>query len=166
MNLKSDIDGIYYASVGDDDEAVGTTVPKQFLSEVFGEKGFSYSDDEGNRIDIDEMDITNGEFFRNIHCPKNFENFSKYMELFTNFMEETGIINDTDEIRALRTSGCEVKNVVQYYDNDKEYAKYLEKYKEYISKKGKVQPSYRMPVFIAEALYYLEKVLLPEVFKE
>lgn len=166
VNLKSDIDGVYSASVGDDDEAVGTTVPKQFLSEVFGEKGFSYSDDEGNRIDIDEMDITNGEFFRNIHCPKNFENFSKYMELFTNFMEETGIINDTDEIRALRTSGCEVKNVVQYYDNDKEYAKYLEKYKEYISEKGKVQPSYRMPVFIAEALYYLEKVLLPEVFKE
>ena len=94
------------------------------------------------------------------------------MELFTNFMEETGIINDIDEIRALRTSGCEVENVVQYYDNDKEYAKYLEEYKEYISKKvqpsknDKKQPSYRMPVFIAEALYYLEKVLLPEVFKE
>lgn len=168
VNLKSDIDGVYYASTGDDDEAVGSTVPKQFLSEVFGEKGFSYSDNDGNRIDIDEMDITNGEFFRNIHCPKNFENFSKYMELFTNFMEETGIINDIDEIRALRTSGCEVENVVQYYDNDKEYAKYLKECEAEDSSTDddKKQPSYRMPVFIAEALYYLEKVLLPEVFKE
>lgn len=168
VNLKSDIEGIYNAPEDQDDDSNSKNVPKQFLSEVFGEKGFSYTDSNGNRVEIDEMDIVSGEFFRNLHCPDNFENFSKFISLYTNFLDETGILKDSDEIRILRTNRKKIENVVQFFDNDKEYAKYLKECEAEDSSTDddKKQPSYRMPVFIAEALYYLEKVLLPEVFKE
>ena len=106
------------------------------------------------------MDIVDGAFIKKLHCPREFENFSKFISLYTNFLEETGVIRDTQDIQTLRDEKKSIENVKQFFDNDKEYAKYLE------SRNTEHPSTYRMPLFIAEALYYLDKVLLPEVFKD
>lgn len=160
VNLKPDIDGIYNAPEDNGDDSSVTDDPKQFLSEVFGEKGFYYTDSDGNKTEIDELDIVDGAFIKKLHCPREFENFSKFISLYTNFLEETGVIRDTQDIQTLRDEKKSIENVKQFFDNDKEYAKYLE------SRNTEHPSTYRMPLFIAEALYYLDKVLLPEVFKD
>ncbi len=158
VNLRHTIGGIYDSS---DEDIKG--VPVQFRSEVFGEKGFSYTDPDGVRVDIDEMDIVEGSFFRNLHIPESFDNFYKFMALYAKFLGNSGIIKETSDVNELKAKSTKVENVNQFYDNDREYKKYLEDLKGADEENA---PSYRMPVFIAEALYYLEKVLLPGVFKE
>lgn len=56
-----------------------------------------------------------------------------------------------------------VRNVKNFFDNDPEYIEYL---KNTASGVKQGTASYRMPMFIAEALYYMKTVLLPVVFKE
>lgn len=157
VNLKGDIQGIYESS---DDDYATTNTPVEFLSEVFGESGFSY-DASGVCKPIGELDIVDGEFYRSLHNPETFENFFKFIDIYGKFLANTGIA-EIDLVKELKTKRTKVDNVMQFFDNDKEYKKYQEE------KNGadeSTMPSYRMPVFIAEALYYLDKVLLPSVFK-
>lgn len=157
VNLKENIKGIYQS---DDEEE--TTVPTEFLSEVFGEPGFTYTDRKGQVHPIDEMDVVDGEFYHSLNNPDEFKNFFKFVDIFARFLNNTGIM-DTEDVMPLKKNRSRIENVMQFFDNDKEYAKY-EKALE--SGDEDLKPSYRMPVFIAEALYYLDKVLLPGVFRE
>ncbi|MFI3296776.1 MAG: hypothetical protein R3Y59_03995 [bacterium] len=157
VNLNSNISGIYEA---DEDDINGT--PVEFMSEVFGECGFSYNVD-GKSVEIDELDIVDGKFYQTLNNPSSFENFFKFMSIYTKFLEVTGIINEISDIQTLRTKKDSIDNVMQFFDNDKEYKKYIDEYRNADSDS---KPSYRMPIFIAEALYYLEKVLIPNVFNE
>lgn len=157
VNLKSNIKGIYQ---DDDDEL--STIPTEFLSEVFGEPGFTYTDRKGEVHPIGEMDIVDGEFYHSLNNPEEFKNFFKFIDLFARFLSNTGIM-DAEDVLPLKKNRSRIENVMQFFDNDKEYDKY-EKALEGDEEDSK--PSYRMPVFIAEALYYLDKVLLPGVFRE
>ena len=157
VNLKENIKGIYQS---DDEEE--TTLPTEFLSEVFGEPGFTYTDRKGEVHPIDEMDIVDGEFYHSLNNPEEFTNFFKFVDIFARFLSDTGIM-DAEDVVPLKKNRTRIENVMQFFDNDKEYAKY-EKALE--SGDDEMKPSYRMPVFIAEALYYLDKVLLPGVFRE
>ena len=121
-----------------------------------------YTDRNGERKEIGELDIVDGEFYHSLNNPDEFSNFSKFIDIYSLLLSNSGIA-DLDIINVLKKGTTRVENVMQFFDNDKEYKKYQ------IECNGagdEIKPSYRMPVFIAEALYYLEKVLLPNVFKE
>lgn len=157
VNLNENIKGIYQ----DDDEDLGTT-PVEFMSEVFGEPGFTYTNRNGERKSIDELDIVDGEFYHSLNNPEEFQNFYKFIDVFGRFLVDTGI-SDIDVVKLLKNGRTKIENVMQFFDNDKEYKKYQE---ELAGSDSDTKPSYRMPVFIAEALYYLDRVLLPGVFRE
>lgn len=157
VNIKRNIKGIYNSDDEDD-----ITTPIEFLSEVFGEPGFSYIDKNGNKQAINELDIVNGEFYYSLDTPDEFKNFYKFIDIFGKFLVDTGIA-DIDLVKTLRNNRCKIDNVMQFFDNDKEYAKYQN---DLDGANDETKPSYRMPVFIAEALYYLDKVLLNNVFKD
>lgn len=158
VNINNQISGIYEES-----DEYSSNTPKEFLSEVFGEKGFSYKDETGQVKPIDEMDIVDGLFYRNLQNPETFDNFFKFMDIYAKFLKDSGIMGDVTEVAELKNKKTKIENVAQFFDNDMEYRKYLEELR---SSDDDNKPSYRMPMFIAEALYYLEKVLLPGVFKE
>lgn len=138
-------------------------VSHEFKTEVFGEKGFRYTDHNGIVREISELSISDGEFYKNIDRPVVFENFERFLGIYTNFIESNGIIRDKLLVQTLLSNCNVVRNVKNFFDNDPEYIEYLK------NTASGVKPgtaSYRMPMFIAEALYYMKIVLLPVVFKE
>ncbi len=157
VNLKNDINGIYQSNNSDE-----LITPKEFMSEVFGEPGFTYTNNDGERKEIGELEIVNGEFYHCLNNPDNFSNFYRFIDIYARLLSDSGIA-DIEIINMLKKGKTKIENVMQFFENDREYQKYQ------IELEGDndgAQASYRMPVFIAEALYYLEKVLLPNVFKE
>lgn len=66
----------------------------EFKTEVFGEKGFRYTDHNGIVREISELSISDGEFYKNIDRPVVFENFERFLGIYTNFIESNGIIRD------------------------------------------------------------------------
>lgn len=157
VNLNTNIKGIYQA---DDEDELAT--PTEFMSEVFGEPGFTYTNRNGERLSIGELEIVNGEFYHSLNNPDEFSNFFKFINIYAEFLSNSGVA-DLDIINLLKKGRTRIENVMQFFDNDKEYRKYQDELNGAVDE---IKPSYRMPVFIAEALYYMEKVLLPNVFKE
>ena len=157
VNLKDNIAGVYNT---EDEYSTDTLTPIEFQSEVFGEPGFTYTNAKGERVAIDELEIVSGDFYRNLYNPETFDNFYKFIDIYCNLLKDTGIINDSDLISTLKNKRSQVENVMQFFDNDNEYRKYQRELD------NSDAPSYRMPIFIAEALYYLENVLLRTVFEE
>ena len=122
--------------------------------EVIGEIGIKL-----NGVEIDELAIVDDNFYEDegaISVPSHFENFSEFMEIFLQFVgNETPIYPQTNSLESKIET---VSNVRNFIVRDSEYQKYIEN----IRKSN--NDSYRMPIFIATALYYLEEVLLREVF--
>ena len=121
--------------------------------EVIGEVGISK-----NGITLNELDIVDDNFYRHegsISMPRNFENFTEFMNKFILFIGQATNIYPTTA--SLNKKIENVRNVRNFIIKDTEFRKYTE-----AIRFG--DASYRMPIFIAEALYYLEEVLLKEVF--
>ena len=122
--------------------------------EVIGEVGIMR-----NGIALDELSLVDDNFYEyegSISMPKKFENFTEFMETFVQFVgHATNIYPRTN---TLVNKIQDVRNVRNFIVKDTEFRKYTE------SIKSGNEDSYRMPVFIATALYYLEEVLLKEVF--
>ena len=109
---------------------------------------------------IDELDIVDDNFYENegaITMPDKFQNFSDFIEVFTQFIGRASSIYPN--ANQLEQRSTEVENVNSFIIHDSEYRKYIENIR-----KGN-EDSYRMPVFVASCLYYLQEVLLKEVFK-
>jgi hypothetical protein len=109
---------------------------------------------------VDELDIVDDNFYRDegaFNMPDVFQNFTDFIEVFTQFVGQAS--NIYPNVTALEQGAREVVNVNSFIINDPEYRKYMKSVY-----KGN-EDSYRMPVFVASALYYLQNVLLTEVFK-
>ena len=122
--------------------------------EVIGEVGILR-----NGITLNELSLVDDNFYEyegSISMPKKFENFSEFMDTFIQFVgHATNIYPRTTN---LASKIQDVRNVRNFIVKDTEFRKYTENIK------AGNEDSYRMPVFIATALYYLEEVLLKEVF--
>ena len=122
--------------------------------EVIGEVGISR-----NGVVLSELDLVDDNFYEyegSISMPRTFDNFSGFMDTFIQFVgQATNIYPRTNTLKDKIKS---VSNVRNFIVKDTEFRKYTEN----ISSGN--EDSYRMPVFIATALYYLEEVLLKEVF--
>ena len=109
---------------------------------------------------VNELDIVDDNFYENegaITMPDKFQNFSDFIEVFTQFIGHASSIYPNANQLEQRSS--EVENVNSFIIRDSEYRKYIDNIR-----KGN-EDSYRMPVFVASCLYYLQEVLLKEVFK-
>ena len=122
--------------------------------EVVGEVGI-----QRNGVTLNELSLVDDNFYEyegSITMPKKFENFTEFMNIFVQFVgQATNIYPHTTNLVGKIQ---DVRNVRNFIVKDTEFQKYTE------SIKSGNEDSYRMPVFIATALYYLEEVLLKEVF--
>jgi len=132
----------------------------RFESDIFAEKNIKYLQD-GQYIDFNENDIVSNEYFENVRkfvFPDRVENFEKFLRIFIDFIgHKTGLVRN---ITSLENRSKELTELLgSFIQNDPEYIK---------AGKDKLITSrfeYRFPIFIAEGLCYLEKVLIPEIFK-
>lgn len=153
VDMTSEIDGVYDHGEDEDEK-----VRSGSHFEVLGEKGISYFK-EGKEVLLDEQDLIEDNLFENVlnfKFPAQFENFGKFIDLFVDFISnEIGVIDDAEDLKKGKNR---VSNVAAFITNDPEYIKYRQ-----CTDKSKA--SYRMPIVIASALYYLDNVLLPAIFK-
>lgn len=132
----------------------------RFSSDIFAEKGIKFL--RNGQYDIVEENTTVvSEFFENIgqfEFPEHFENFDEFLEIFIDFVSnKAGLVT---EIAPLRNKKSQLASLLSsYISNDSEYIKARE------VKNSTGQFEYRFPLLIAEGLCYLEKILIPEIFK-
>jgi hypothetical protein len=132
----------------------------RFDSDIFAEKNIRYLK-EGQYIDFKEDDIISNEYFENVRkfeFPEKLENFDKFIRIFIDFIgHKTGLVRN---IAALENRSKEMRDLLgSFIENDPEYKKACN------DKLITNRFEYRFPIFIAEGLCYLEKVLIPEIFK-
>ena len=87
------------------------------------------------------------------------ENFETFLDIFIDFVsQKAGLVTD---VATLRNRKSELPSLLSsFITNDSEYDK---------ARKVKQQTGqfeYRFPIFIAEGLCYLDKIIIPEVFKD
>lgn len=129
-------------------------------SDIFAEKGIKFLN-RGKLDELDENQVVLCEYFENVgqfEFPEKLENFYTFLEIFIDFVsQKAGLVRD---VAALRNRKDELSSLLSsYISNDPEYAK---------ARDNKQQTGifeYRFPIFVAEGLCYLEKILIPEVFK-
>lgn len=125
--------------------------------DVVGEKGIRCTKTDSV---IGDLDIIPDELFDggvNIEMPDSLENFSKFIDIFTQFLTEESILKDVSAL----DKGKSHLRIRAFIQRDPEFNKCMEAFNKGIEE-GK-RPVYRMPIFIASALCYLNDVLLPEV---
>jgi hypothetical protein len=132
----------------------------RFESDIFAEKNIKYLKD-GQYIEFKEDDIISNEYFENVRkfeFPDKLENFEKFLNIFIEFIgHKTGLVRN---IASLENRGKELRDLLgSFIENDPEYKKACSD--KLITSKFE----FRFPIFIAEGLCYLEKVLIPEIFK-
>lgn len=127
--------------------------------DVVGEKGIRCT--KTDRI-VEDLDIIPIELFDggvNIEMPDSLENFSRFIDIFTKFLSEDsgGILKDVSAL----DEGKKHLRIRAFIQRDPEFNKCMEAFNRGVEEKKR--PVYRMPIFIAAALCYLNDVLLPEV---
>ena len=133
----------------------------RYSSDLFAEKGIKYLNN-GQFDVLDENDIVRNDYFENVgqfEFPDKMENFETFLELFIDFVsQKAGLVTD---VATLRNRKNELPSLLSsFITNDSEYDK---------ARKVKQQTGrfeYRFPIFIAEGLCYLDKIIIPEVFKD
>lgn len=130
--------------------------------DIIGEKGLVFARPGAESRMLDDMEVLPDEIFDggiNISFPDKMENFNEFLAIFLKFIEQDsgGIISDIKEL----DRGKENLKVMAYIQNDPEYMKYLD-----AKAKDQSDAVYRMPIFIAAALSYLNNTLLPIVAKQ
>lgn len=130
--------------------------------DILGEKGLVYAKPGMPSRELSDMEVIPNELFDggiNISFPERMENFNAFLDVFLKFIEvdSGGIIRDMKTLN----EGRENLRVLAFIQNDPEYRKFLK-----ALAKGQNDACYRMPVFIAAALSYLNNVLLPVVAKQ
>ena len=123
--------------------------------DVVGEKGIKCT--KTGKV-VEDLEIIPDELFDgaiNIEMPEKLENFSNFISVFTKFLMEESIMDDVSNLE----KGKNNLKIRAFIQKDLEYIKCKEAY----DKGSENRPIYRMPIFIAAALSYLNDVLLPEV---
>lgn len=129
-------------------------------TDIFAEKGLKHLNEDGQYEELDENSYINSSYFENVDrflFPDKFSNFEEFLEIFIDFvsskagfLKDISALGNTSELRSMLAS---------FIKNDSEYIKA----NEVKSKTNKFE--YQFPLLMAEGLCYLEKVLIPEVFK-
>lgn len=143
-----------------DDEDESRLVIENF--DIVGEKGLMFTKSGAENRMLDDMEVIPDEIFDggiNLSFPDKLENFNEFLAIFLKFIEvdSGGILSD---IRGLER-GKDNLNVLAYIQNDPEYMKYLK-----AKNQEQTGAAYKMPIFIAAALSYLNNTLLPIVAKQ
>jgi hypothetical protein len=132
----------------------------RFISDIFAEKNIRYLRN-GQFVEFTEDEIVADEYFENIgqfEFPDKLENFEEFLRIFVDFVgHKAGLVKN---IAVLENKSKELTSFLSaYIQNDAEYKK---------ARNAKQQTNrfeYRFPILIAEGLCYLEKILIPEIFK-
>jgi hypothetical protein len=132
----------------------------RFTSDIFAEKGIRYLRD-GQFVPFEEDEVVADEYFENItqfQFPEKLENFEEFLHIFIDFVgHKSGLVTN---VAVLENRSKELASLLEaYIQNDAEYKK---------ARNAKQQTNkfeYRFPILIAEGLCYLEKILIPEIFK-
>jgi hypothetical protein len=132
----------------------------RLTSDIFAEKNIRYLQN-GQFIEFDENEIVANEYFERIGqfvFPDRLENFETFLRIFIDFVgHKAGLVRD---LAVLENRSKELPSLLSaFIENDAEYKK---------ARNAKQQTSsfdYRFPILVAEGLCYLEKVLIPELFK-
>jgi hypothetical protein len=132
----------------------------RFTSDIFAEKGIRYLRD-GQFVPFDEDDIVSDEYFENIgqfDFPDRLENFEEFLRIFIDFVgHKSGLVTN---VAVLENRNRKLTSLLSaYIQNDAEYKKARN------AKQLTNKFEYRFPMLIAEGLCYLEKILIPEIFK-
>ncbi len=125
--------------------------------DVVGEKGIKCTKTDSI---VEDLDLISKELFDggvNIEMPDTLENFSKFIDIFTQFLTEESILKDVSVL----DKGKNHLRIRAFIQKDPEFNKCMEAFNKGIEENKR--PTYRMPIFIASALCYLNDVLLPEV---
>lgn len=125
--------------------------------DVIGEKGIKCTKTDSV---VEDLDIIPNELFDggvNIEMPDTLENFTKFIDLFTKFLTDENVIKDVSAL----DKGKNSLKIRAFIQKDAEFIKCMEAFRKGIEENKR--PVYRMPIFIAAALCYLNEVLLPEV---
>lgn len=141
------VSGLFNQIEQDRDE-YGKRIPGKHY-DIIGEKGIKCTKTD---TVVEDLDLISEELFDggfNMKMPNTLENFSAFIEIFTEFLKEKSIVRDI----AVLERGKDNLRVKEFIQNDTEFNKCL-------NEKGAI---YRMPIFIAAALSYLKDILLPEV---
>lgn len=125
--------------------------------DVIGEKGIKCTRDNS---ELKDLDVIPNELFDggiNMEMPDKLENFSQFIDIFTKFLSDEAVLKDV----AALDKGKNNLRIRAFIQKDPEYNKCIEAFRKGIEEEKR--PIYRMPIFIAAALCYLDDVLLPEV---
>lgn len=133
----------------------------RFCSDIIGEKNIKYLNN-GQFDTFNENDVISDQYFENMgqfEFPAKFENFDEFLKIFIDYVgNKSGLVTN---IAVLENRSHELASLLSaYITNDAEYKK---------ARNAKQQTNkfeYHTPILIAEGLCYLEKVLIPEIFKE
>ncbi|MDR1973274.1 MAG: hypothetical protein LBQ31_01215, partial [Bacteroidales bacterium] len=128
--------------------------------DIIAEKGVKYLQN-GQFIKFDDDAVVEPEYFENIgqfEFPEKLENFEEFLRIFIDFVgHKSGLVTN---IAALENKAKDLTSLLSaYIQNDPEYKK--ARHEKLVSTKFE----YRFPILIAEGLCYLEKILIPEIFK-
>lgn len=129
-------------------------------SDILGEKNVRYLVN-GQLKEIDELEILDNKYFENVKnfdFPEHLENFEEFLHIFIDFVgTRSGLVKNYS---ALESRIPELKGQLKsFIENDTEYDKAKR------SKQPNAPIQYRIPIIIAEGLCYLERILIPEIFK-
>ncbi len=132
----------------------------RFTSDIFAEKNIRYLRD-GQFATFAEDELISDEYFENIgqfEFPEKLENFDNFLRIFIDFVgHKSGLVTN---VAVLENKSRELTSLLSaYIQNDAEYKK---------ARNAKQQSNkfeYRFPILIAEGMCYLEKILIPEIFK-
>jgi hypothetical protein len=129
-------------------------------SDIFAEKGILYLQN-GQFVNFAEDEEVKSEYFENIgqfEFPAKFENFDEFLRIFIDFVGyNAGLVRN---ISAIESRSKELRDfLTNYIPNDSEYTKAMN------AKQKTNRFEYRFPILIAAGLCYLEKILIPEIFK-
>jgi hypothetical protein len=132
----------------------------RFTSDIIAEKGVKYLQN-GQFIEFTEDAVVEPEYFENIgqfEFPENLKNFDEFLRIFIDFVgHKSGLVTN---IAAIENKAKDLTNLLSaYIQNDPEYKKARN------AKQISTKFEYRFPILIAEGLCYLEKILIPEIFK-
>jgi hypothetical protein len=129
-------------------------------SDIFAEKHIRYLQG-GQFVEFDETEVVADEYFENINqfeFPDRFENFEEFLRIFIDFVgHKAGLVKN---IAVLENRSKELKSFLSsYIQKESEYKKARD------AKQQTNRFEYRFPILIAEGLCYLERILIPEIFK-
>ena len=128
-------------------------------SDIFGESGYAIRK-EGNQLEEVPLNATiSSEHFENLNLklkfPSSYEEFNKFLDIYLDFVgpSQTGIIANT---RGLKEKTDELSNYLKgYITNDAEYKK---------ARAGS-NFEFKHSMLVLEGMCFLEKFLVPEIYK-